>query len=75
MSGVDRPSDDQWEAPDVIPDCAPDAPQQVSAASADRGTVLTDARTRREYALAYRATVDAVYHAAEQRAGSERQPD
>jgi len=29
------------------------------------GAVLTDARTRREYALAYRATVDAIYARAE----------
>jgi hypothetical protein len=54
MSGTDRPRD--------APDAAPDAPQpEGTAAGAGPGTVLTDARTRQEHALAYRATVDAVY--------------
>jgi hypothetical protein len=72
MSGIDRPSDDQWDTPDVGLDRAPDVPQSASAASVDRGTpwgtVLTDACTRREYALAYRAKVDAVYARAEREA-------
>ena len=58
MLGMDRPLDDQRDAPDT-PHVKDDA------ASPDRGTVLIDARTRREYALAYRATVDAVYERAE----------
>jgi hypothetical protein len=50
MLGTDRPGD----APDAVPEARrPDG--------ADRGAVLAEARTRREYALAYRATVDAVY--------------
>jgi hypothetical protein len=61
---LDRPWDDQWDAGDG----APDAPEPESAAGADWGTVLTDARIRREYALAYRATVDAVYARAEREA-------
>lgn len=68
MLGVDRPSDDQGDAPDTSPDHAPDASQSASTATADRGTVRTDARTRQEYALAYRAKVDAVYAEAEREA-------
>jgi hypothetical protein len=51
---MDRPRDD--------PDATPDAPRAAgTAAGADRGAVLAGARTRQEHALAYRATVDAVY--------------
>jgi Papain fold toxin 1, glutamine deamidase len=44
------------------PDTARDAPRpEETQVSADRGAVLADAPVRREYTLAYRATVDAVY--------------
>jgi hypothetical protein len=67
MLGIDsRPGD--RDTPHAIPDAAPDAPQLVSGAGADRSTVLADARTRREYALAYRAKVDAIYERAEREA-------
>jgi hypothetical protein len=69
MLGTNCPGDDRWDAPDAGPDGAPDAPQPVSAAGADRGAVLADARTRQEYDLAYRATVDAIYASAEREAG------
>jgi Papain fold toxin 1, glutamine deamidase len=53
MSGIDRGTD--------APDVAPDAPRPESpTAAAGRGAVLADALARRECALAYRATVDAV---------------
>lgn len=68
MVGTDRPPDGQRDVLDTSPDSAPDAPQSLNAVSADRGTVLTDARTRQEYALAYRAKVDAVYAEAERAA-------
>jgi hypothetical protein len=70
---MDRPGDD--------PDAAPDVPRpEGAAASAYRGAVLADACTRREYALAYRATVDAVYakaalHADALRAGDHQPAD
>jgi hypothetical protein len=64
---MDRP-DDEWDASDATPD----TPQfTVDAAHLDRGTVLRDAHARREYALAYRAKVDAIYAAAEQRGNAE----
>lgn len=54
MSGTDRLRD--------ALDAAPEAPPpEGTAAGAGRGAVLADASTRKEYALAYRATVDAVY--------------
>jgi hypothetical protein len=54
MSGMDRPGDG--------PATTPDVPQRESAAiGVDREVILTEARDRRECALAYRATVDAVY--------------
>ena len=65
MSRLDHPPDDQGDVLGDTPDAAPDARGPVSAAGADRGTVLTDTRTRQEYALAYRATVDAIYARAE----------
>jgi hypothetical protein len=72
MLGIDHPPDDQWDASDA----APDTPQlNADAASQDRGTVLTDARARQEYALAYRAKVDAIYAAAEQRGTAETPAD
>jgi hypothetical protein len=67
---MDR-SDDELDASDATPD----TPQfTVDAAHLDRGTVLRDAHARREYALAYRAKVDAIYAAAEQR-GTAETPD
>jgi hypothetical protein len=75
MLGIDRPSDSEWAAPDASPDIAPDAPQSPNAASLDRGTVLTDARTRQECALAYRAKVDAIYAAVEWGAVNESKPE
>ena len=58
MLGMDRRQDHQRDASDG----APDTPRPESTApSAGRGHVLTDARTRQEHALAYRATVEAVY--------------
>jgi hypothetical protein len=72
---MDRPPDGRWDTSGT-PDAIPDMPQhEETAASQDRGTVLTDARTREEYALAYRSTVDAIYRAAEQRTGPERPVD
>lgn len=57
MSGIDRPGDG--------PDATTGRPRTESAAPGpDRGDVLTDARSRRECALAYRATIEAVYAAA-----------
>jgi hypothetical protein len=44
-------------------------------AAPDRGTILTQAWARRECALAYRATVDAVYAEAELDAGARRPGD
>ena len=77
MLGMDRPWDDQRDASDGVPD----TPRPESTVtSADRGRLLADARTRQEYALAYRATVDAVYakaalHAAAHRAGDDQSSD
>lgn len=71
MLGIDRPSGNRRDAPDASPDRAPDAPRPADAdraAGPDRGVVLTDVRVRREYALAYRAKVNAVYAAAEREA-------
>jgi Papain fold toxin 1, glutamine deamidase len=64
MLGIDRPGDDQRD----ISDAVPDAPHSVRAASAERCTVLTDARARQDYALAYRAKVDAIYERVEREA-------
>jgi hypothetical protein len=74
MLGMDRPRDDQRD----VSDGAPDTPRSESTVlSAGRGHFLTDARTRQECALAYRATVDAVYakaalHATALRAGDDQ---
>jgi hypothetical protein len=67
MSGTDRAGDG--------PDAIPDVPRRETAAGVDRGTILTEARARREFALAYRATVDAVYAQAELDAGARRPGD
>ena len=50
-----------WHSRAVIPD----VPRREAAAGADRRAILTEARARRERALAYRATVAAVYAKAE----------
>lgn len=69
---MDRPWDDQRDTSDG----APDTPRPESAVpSAGRGHVLTDARTRQEYALAHRATVDAVYAKAALQAAALRSSD
>jgi hypothetical protein len=47
-----------------------DVPRRETAVGADRGTILTEARARRECALAYRAMVEAVYAEAELGAGA-----
>ena len=52
------------------PDAVTDGPRRETAAGVECGTVLTDAHARRECALAYRATVDAVYAEAELGAGA-----
>jgi hypothetical protein len=73
MLATDRPGNDDLEVP-----AAPDAPQpEGGESSPDRGAVLTDARLRQEYALAYRAKVDAVYGRAEPEVvrGSADQPE
>ncbi len=67
MSGLDRAGDSL--------DAIPDVPRRETAAEVDRGTILTEARARREFALAYRATVDAVYAQAELDAGARRPGD
>ena len=68
MSGRDRAGDG--------PDAIPDMPRRESAAAGvGRGTILAEARTRREYALACRATLDAVYAKAELDAGARRPGD
>jgi hypothetical protein len=68
MSGMGGPRD--------APDAVPDAPRpEGTGASADRGAVLADARPRQEYALAYRATVDAVYASAALHADARRADD
>jgi hypothetical protein len=68
MTGIDRRTD--------APDVAPDAPQSESATgTAVRGAVLADAPARREYALAYRVTVDAVLARAAADAGARRDGD
>jgi hypothetical protein len=65
---VDRP----WDEPDG----ARDAPSPATAAvGADHGTILTDTRTRQQYAATYRAAVDAANQDAEHRAGSEKSDD
>ena len=67
MSGMDRAGDG--------PDPIPDVPRRETAGGVDRATILTEARARREFALAYRATVDAVYAQAELDAGARRPGD
>jgi hypothetical protein len=62
MLAVDRPGSDDREVP-AVPDTS--RPEEVMASTPDRGPVLTDARLRQEYALAYRAKVDALYEQAE----------
>jgi Papain fold toxin 1, glutamine deamidase len=71
MLGTDRPHD----APDAVPEA-----RRPEGEGADRAAVLADARPRHEYALAYRATVDAVYAKAEphtdaRRPGDSQPPD
>jgi len=63
MPGIDRGTD--------VPDVAPDAlrPEGVTP-TASRGAVLADATVRRECALAYRVTVDAVLAVAAPDAGA-----
>jgi hypothetical protein len=56
-------------------DAIPDVPRRETAAEVGRGTILTEARARREFALAYRAAVDAVYAEAELDAGARRPGD
>ncbi len=57
MLAMDRPGSGDLEVP-----AAPDtALAEGGESSPDRGAVLTDARMRQQYALAYRATVEAVY--------------
>ncbi|MGH9100890.1 MAG: toxin glutamine deamidase domain-containing protein [Acidimicrobiales bacterium] len=74
---MDRPWDDQQGASDA----APDTPRpEGTVPGASRGDLLTDARTRQESALAYRARVDEVYakaalHAPVLRAGDDQSPD
>jgi hypothetical protein len=53
MSGMDRPPGD--------PDAAPDAPRSEGAVAIADRCAIADAGTRRECALAYRVTVDAVH--------------
>lgn len=71
MLGIDRPSDCRRDVPDAGPDRAPDAPQPANAPGPGRGIVLTDARTRVQHALAYRAKVDAVYAGADPEAAKD----
>jgi len=57
MLAMDRPGSGDLEVP-----AARDAAlAEAGESSPDRGAVLTDARMRQQYALAYRATVEAVY--------------
>jgi hypothetical protein len=71
---MDRAWDDQRDASDGTPD----TPRTESTVpSAGRGQFLADGQTRQECALAYRATVDAVYakaplHATVLRAGDDQ---
>jgi len=68
MSGIDRAGDS--------PDASGDVPRRESAAAGvDHGTVLTEAPARRECALAYRATVEAVYEEAGRDAVARRPAD
>lgn len=58
LEGIDRNADG--------PDAVPDAPRpKTAAARPDHGGVIADAAARRACALNYRATVKAVYAAAE----------
>jgi hypothetical protein len=80
MLGIDRLSGDrpadQRDIPGDIPAPARDRPEPANPAADEAatdqaprwGALLSDARTRQEYALAYRAKVDAIYAAAEQNA-------
>jgi len=54
---VDRPGNDDLEVPAARDSSRPEGGES----SPDRGAVLTDARMRQAYALAYRATVEAAY--------------
>ena len=55
------------------PGAIPDVPRlEGAAAGVGHWTILAEARARRECALAYRATVDAVYAEAELDAGARR---
>ena len=76
MLGIDRPGDDRGCLQRGLDAPLPEAPVPVRTGA----TVLTDARASQEYALAYRATVDAVYakaalHAAAVRAGDDQPSD
>jgi hypothetical protein len=57
MSGTGRAVDG--------PEAIPDVPRRETAGGVNGGTILTEARARRERALAYRVAVDAVYPVAE----------
>lgn len=68
MPRIDRGTD--------APDVAPDAPRPEGVtATASRGAVLSDASARRECALAYRVTVDAVLARAASAPGARRDSD
>ena len=68
MSVIDRAGDG--------PDASGDVPRRESAAAGvDHGTVLVEARARRECALAYRATVQAVYEEAGRDVAARRPSD
>lgn len=57
MLAMDRPGSDDLE----VPAARDTALAEDGESSPDRGAVLTDARMRQAYALAYRAKVEAVY--------------
>jgi hypothetical protein len=61
MLAVDRPGSGDREVPAVPDTSRPEGGESRP----DRDAVLTDARLRQEYALAYRAKVDALYGRAE----------
>ena len=57
MLAMDRPGSDDLEVPAARDTARPEGGES----SPGRGAVLTDARMRQEYALAYRARVEAAY--------------
>jgi hypothetical protein len=67
MSGIDRPGD----GPDAFPGMRR---AESAAAGTERATALAGVGSRRECALAYRATVEAVYAEAGLDAGATRSP-